>query len=571
MRPPSSPIQTQTRDSGERGSPARPWRRIGAVATATVLTVPTKLLAQNNDGLGGGPVELPTFDELVQVLLLRDYNTWLVVLSTALLGLAAGLIGSFLLLRKRSLMGDVLSHATLPGVAFAFMAMVVVGQADFIGEWIAYFNSSQWQARVKESDEYLAHVLYWLGVPAWPSDIRGGKWLPGLLLGAALFSILGFLLVMLIRDGTRLKDDSAMGIVLSVTFGLGVALLGVAQSMPGASAAGLESFIYGKTASMIWRDFLFISTAAIVVGGMCVFLFKEFTLLCFDDGYAASQGWPVRPLDIIMLLLVTTVTVIGLQAVGLILIIALLLIPPAAARFWTDHLPRMLVLSGVLGALSGWLGSSLSALIPNLPAGAIIVVAGAGFFIISLIFGPARGVLKRALQHARLTRKIARQHLLRAFYEIREQQTERPASAANSAGPHASTGVDFEQLLQARSWQRWRLRWILRRMQRRGLVRETSDGRFQLTEAGLGEAAKVVRNHRLWEIYLLEHADVAPNHVDRDADQIEHVLPAELVNRLEQLLHRRAEWQQVPASPHAIQTAQTGGATGGTTREGGAP
>ena len=162
------------------------------------------------------------------------------------------------------------------------------------------------------------------------------------------------------------------------------------QSMPGASAAGLESYIYGKTASMVMQDFILLSGVALVTFFCSLLLLKEFTILCFDDGFARSQGWPVHWLDAVMLTLVAAVIVVGLQAVGLILIIAFLIIPAAAARFWTDGLRSMLMLSGVIGALSGWLGSSISALLPRLPAGAVIVLVASFVFSVSLIFGSAR-------------------------------------------------------------------------------------------------------------------------------------------------------------------------------------
>lgn len=296
-------------------------------------------------------VEWPTFREVLHVLLLRDYNTRLVVLSTAMLGTAAGLIGTFLFLRKRALMGDVLSHATLPGIALAFMVMVALG--------------------------------------------GDGKNLAGLLAGAALFGLLGVGCVLLIRGLTRLKDDAALGIVLSVFFGLGIALMGLVQDMPQGSAAGLGSFIYGKTASIVRSDLWLIAAMAVSISIACLLLYKEFAILCFDEGFAGAQGWPVHGLDVAMMALATGVTVIGLQAVGLILIIALLIIPPAAARFWTERLGHMMIGSAAIGAAGGWVGASMSALVPRLPAGAIIVVAVAAVFGVSMIVGARRGALVR--------------------------------------------------------------------------------------------------------------------------------------------------------------------------------
>ena len=240
------------------------------------------------------------------MLFLQSYNTRLVVIGTSLLGLACGIIGAFLLLRKRSLMGDALSHATLPGIGIAFGVMVAMG--------------------------------------------GDGKSLPGLLFGATVSGVLGVLCMLAIRNTTRLRDDVAMGFVLSVFFGTGVAVLRMVQTIPGAQAAGLESFIYGKAASMIFSDVLLISLVAVLATGTALLLLKEFTVLCFDEAFAASTGWPVLRLDILLLVLVTAVTVTGLQAVGLILIIAFLIIPAAAARFWTYRLSRMLWIS----ASPGW-------------------------------------------------------------------------------------------------------------------------------------------------------------------------------------------------------------------------
>lgn len=447
-------------------------------------------------------MDWPSAMQVLRVASLQNYNTRLVVLSTMLLGLASGLIGTFLLLRKRSLMGDALSHACLPGIGLLFMAMVAMGGS--------------------------------------------GRNLVGLLAGATITGLGGVGAVLLIRRTSRIKDDAAMGIVLSVFFGLGVAVLGMVQTMPNASAAGLESFIYGKAASMVWQDFVIISAVAVVVAIVSVVLFKELTLLCFDDAYATAQGWPVARLDMVMLVLVTAVTVVGLQAVGLILIIAFLITPAAAARFWTEDLKRMLLLAAVIGAVSGWWGASLSALMPRLPAGAVIVLVAASIFIISMIFGSSRGVLLRLISRRRLQRKVGRQHLLRAIYELIEAHRHPEAEHVTNSP------VRVAELLEQRSWTPAQLqRWIS--MARREDHVEHCDGTtLRLSESGFGEAVRITRNHRLWEMYLITHADVAPAHVDRDADVVEHVLGADIVRQLEAELDRRGYALHVPPSPHQM-------------------
>lgn len=443
--------------------------------------------------------------EIVNVLLLRDYNTRLVVVCTILLGCACGLMGGFLLLRKRSLMGDTLSHATLPGVGIAFIVMVLLG--------------------------------------------GDGKSLPLLLAGATVTGVLGCLTVLFIRNRTRIKDDAAMGIVLSVFFGAGVAVLGFIQTMPEGSAAGLESFIYGKTASMVKSDFqlLVIVTGAVLL--LSVLLFKEFRLLCFDEAYASAQGWPIKFLDVLLLALVTAVTVAGLQAVGLILIIAFLITPAAAARFWTERLDSMLLLSALIGGVSGWFGATLSALAPRLPAGALIVLVAAAGFLFSMLLGAERGVLVRWLRQHRLKRNIGRQHLLRALYEILEAD-------GDDVDQLQVRPVAFRQVRGRRTWTDQHLRRYIHQAYQDGLLEaQTKEDEIVLTEAGLQSAAQVTRNHRLWELYLIEYADVATSRVDRDADAVEHILGEKMVTELETKLlkFRMVGGHEVPASPHPIQ------------------
>lgn len=441
------------------------------------------------------------WQQLWEVLTLTHYNTRLVVLSTLVLGVASGIVGSFLLMRKQSLMGDALSHACLPGIAIAFLILVFLG--------------------------------------------RDGRNLPLLLLGAALSGLAGVALVSAIRQTTRLKDDAAMGIILSVFFGLGVVLLAMIQEMPTSSAAGLEQFIYGKTASMVIQDFWWIFLTAVAVIALTLLMYKEWLLLCFDSGYAASQGWPVRRLDFMLLVNVAAVTVVGLQAVGLILIIAFLITPAAAARFWTNDLRRLMWVSAVIGGASGWAGSSLSALLPNLPAGAVIVLVAAALFVVSMLFGPARGILPRYLDHRRLLRKEGRQHLLRSIYEILETQVQQGGRAM------VNEPISMQELLRHRSWTPAQLQRWLRMARAEDHLEATAGDRVQLSEAGFGEAIRTTRNHRLWERYLIEYADIAPSHVDRDADAVEHILGAEMVRRLESKL-AESDASVIPQSPHPI-------------------
>ncbi len=464
------------------------------------LTDPPMVTAAS---LGEHALAWPSGEELLRVLTLQDYNTRVVIIGTTLLGLAAGLVGTFLLLRKRALLSDTLSHASLPGIALTFILLTALG-----GE---------------------------------------GKNLLALVSGAAVFCILGTAAVILIQRYSRLKDDAALGIVLSVFFGLGIALMGIATRMGSGNAAGLSSFIYGKTASMLFSDALLIAVVALLTAVCGLLFFKEFSLLCFDADYAASQGWPVTRLDFLMMTLVVVVTVIGLQAVGLILVVALLIIPPAAARFWTYNLKHMLWISSLFGALSGLFGAGISALMANLPAGAVIVLTASLLFVISLVCGTARGLARQGLERLRLSRRIRHENLLREIYEMVEACGHDPAAAELDC---VLPRVSFGALLRRRSWTPGQLRRTLARAVSEGLLTAV-DNSWEMTVRGWEEAGRIVRKHRLWETYLIEHADVAPGHVDWGADAIEHVLDAELVAALEKLLPG-GRLEQMPTSPHRI-------------------
>lgn len=461
-------------------------------------------------GLADTAIQWPTWQELLRVVTLQDYNTRVVIIGATLLGLAAGLVGTFLLLRKRALLSDTISHATLPGIALAFIIM--------------------------------------------SSLFGAGKNLIGLIIGAAVFSAIGTSAVMFIQKYTRLKDDAVLGIVLSVFFGFGIALLGIATRMSTGNAAGLSTFIYGKTASMLFFDAMLIAVTALAAIVLCVLFFKEFALICFDADYGAAQGWPVIRLDLLMMTLVVVVTVIGLQAVGLILVVALLIIPAAAARFWTFSLSRMLVLSGLFGALSGMLGAGLSALMANLPAGAVIVLTASALFLFSMTFGSARGLLKLGVERLKLRRRIMRENLLRDLYEYYENAP----GAAGSHGPKEpayEAGPAAVDLIGRRAWSFRQLQRTIARLRASRDITTGADHRITFTDQGMQAARAIVRKHRLWEAYLIAHADVATGMVDLSADRIEHVLDEEIIDQLEKLFPSLSE-KELPESPHALKTVQ---------------
>jgi len=425
----------------------------------------------------------PGWSEIVRTLTLRaGFNTTLVVVGTTMLGLAAGVIGVFALLRKRSLVADALSHATLPGIGLAFLGATALG--------------------------------------------LDGRSLPILLVGAAVTGVAGVACIQGLLRFTRLREDAAIGIVLSVFFGAGVVALSVIQNESSANAAGLESLIYGQTAAMSMDDAVLLGAIAVVAVLAAALLEKEFATVCFNDAFARASGWPVTLIDALMMALVVLVTVAGLQAVGLILVVALLIVPPVTARLWTSRLTSLVVLSAVVGGLSGYLGSVVSALLPRKPAGSVIVLVAGAIFALSLLLAPSRGVVAASVRRLTLRLRIACEHVLEAAFE-----------RAEDGGPARLEAEELRRLARLRAWPAWLRPLIRRSLRHRGLV-GFEDGAAVLTEAGRSEGARVRRNHRLWEQYLVSHADVAPSHVDWSVDQVEHVLTPELIASLERSLEQ---------------------------------
>ncbi len=277
-------------------------------------------------------------------------------------------------------------------------------------------------------------------------------------------------------------------------------------------------------------DVRFIAWAAAGCAAACLLMFKEFKLLCFDDGFAGARGFPTAALDAALMAAVVAVTIVGLQAVGLILMVALLITPAAAARFWTDRLGPMFLASAAIGAASGWLGAVASALFSRLPSGPMIVLVGAALFGLSFVFGPARGLLVRARRRAALNRSVDRQRLLGALH---------------GSDP---AGLAADAVARGLGWTRRELDRAAGRAA--GLV-EREAGRLRLTPHGADEAARVIRQHRLWELYLETHADVAPGRVDRGADAIADVLEPEVVAELESLLDRESAASPAPLAARA--------------------
>lgn len=398
-----------------------------------------------------------------------------VLLGATLLGVAGGVLGSFALLRRQSLLGDALAHAALPGVCIGYL-------------------------------------------------LTQSKSPVPLFLGALAAGLLGALSILVVVRMSRLKEDSAIGMILSVFFGVGIVLLTRIQKLPFGNQSGLDKYLFGQAATLVERD---VQMMALLCGLALVataVLFKEFKLISFDREYAASIGLPVRRLEVLLTLLLVIVVVVGLRTVGVVLIVATLITPAAAARQWTERLGVMVVLAGVIGGASGAGGALISAGVARLPTGPVIVLVASAVLVLSLLFAPQRGLVGAQLRERAVARRIREENLLKDLYVWGERAGGRWAHPVPDAVLMGGRGQSARQMTR-----------VARRPLVAGLV-EREAGGLRLTDAGLAAAEDVVRKHRLWETYLTRRLDLPSDHVHRDADVMEHALTDDAVARLEELL-----------------------------------
>jgi len=322
-------------------------------------------------------VDIKEYIELV----FTDYTLRTITLGTAILGAVTGMLGSFAVLRKQSLLGDAISHAALPGIAIAFL-------------------------------------------------ITGAKDSNTLLIGALISGLIGTFWIRGIVSKTHLKSDTALGLILSLFFGFGMLLLTFIQKQPNANQAGLDKYLFGQAATLVESD---VWTMAVVTG-LCLIVmllfWKEFKILLFDADYTKTLGFNTKTIDVLITSFIVLAIVLGLQTVGVVLMSAMLLAPAAAARQWTNSLSTMVFLAALFGAFSGVFGTAISASQNNLSTGPVIVLMAGVFVVVSFIFSPSRGLLFKQIRFIKNRRDLELHKTLAFMYNIAETHD-------NVSHPHA--------------------------------------------------------------------------------------------------------------------------------------
>jgi len=420
--------------------------------------------------------ETSVLEQALRFFTFQEPSVRYALLGSIFLGITCGLLGSFIVVRKMALFGDTLSHALLPGVALGFL-----------------WNMSK--------DPIAIFV------------------------GATLAGLLGSIVVHLIKQTTRLKEDTALGLVLASFFAVGVCLVTMIQRLPTGNKSGIDKFLFGQAAAIGADDIkLMAIITALAVAAITIF-YKELLVTSFDSGFARVAGFPAQAIHYGLMLLLAFAVVIALQAVGVVLVSAMLITPAAAAYLLTDRMSRMLMLASAFGMAAGALGAFVSFLGPGLPTGPFMVLAASVVFALAFLFGPRHGVVMRWWRQHSRSRRMQRENTLKAIYQVLETREGEGDS------------VSLRELAQRRRETEDDARRQAYELKQHGLATLHDDGDvIFLTPDGWEQACAIVRNHRLWELYLTHAANIAADHVHEDAEKIEHVLGEEVVRQLEKRL-----------------------------------
>ena len=413
-------------------------------------------------------------DSLISFFSFSDPNVRYVVIGSVLLTASSAIVGSFTFLKKKALVGDAAAHAVLPGVCLSFI-------------------------------------------------LTGEKNPVVLIIGAFLTGWLSLVIMDVISRKSKIKEDTAIGLILSVFFGIGIFMLTIIQKSGNAAQTGLDQFLFGKAASLVGDDLIVFAVIALILVIAVYLLFKEFTLIAFDSDFAVSLGLPVKSIELALTTLTVLAVVVGIQAVGVVLMAAMLITPAAAARFWTEKIKVMIWLAAVFGAFSGLSGAFISYIAPSMPTGPWIVVVISSIAFFSFFFAPKRGIFYRMRNQSKIKKHINDENILKALYQLGEEEK------------NYFEGRSTDDILRKRKFDRASLNNALKRLKRQGFLKH-HEGKWAFSKAGKDKGQRVVKLHRLWELYLTEYLRIAPDHVHDDADTIEHILTPELEARLEKLL-----------------------------------
>lgn len=408
-------------------------------------------------------------------------------MAGCLCALSAALLGNFLVLRKMSMLGDAITHAVLPGLAAAFL-------------------------------------------------ISGNRSSIAMFIGAVVVGVLTALFSEWIRGFGKVDEGASMGVVFTSLFALGLVMIVQAADHvdldPGCVLYGAIELTPLDTVHWFGVDVprvvIMLSVVLALNVAFVVLFYKELKLSSFDPSLATTLGFRAPLIHYSLMTLVATTAVASFESVGNILVVAMFVVPPAAALMLTDRLSVVILLSSVIAIASGVFGHLSALVVPawfgynSTSTSGMMAVATGLLFVVAMLLGPRHGVLVKAIRLQTLSWKILAEDVLAVMFRLEEHPDHVVA-----------TGHQLGQRLMAGSFS---TAMLLRLHQSRGNIQPIDAG-FRLTKRGRTQAKWLVRSHRLWEQYLVEEAGVDTDRIHAKADALEHVTDAALGDKLKQETH----------------------------------
>jgi manganese/zinc/iron transport system permease protein len=390
----------------------------------------------------------------------------------------SAIVGCFAQIQKKTLVGDAVSHAVLPGICLVFII----------------FNTKNF-----------AYLL--LGA-------LGTGWLSIIALDS-------------IYKHSKLKQDPAISIVLSIFFSAGIFLLSIIQHTGKANQAGLQRFIFGNAASLMTNELITATTIATIVITTIILLFRPLKIFCFDPMFAKTIGINTKLLNVTLQILLVLSIIISIQSVGIVLMTAMLIIPPAAANTWSNKLYKVLIISGIIGLVSGLVGTTISYQIKNMPTGPWIVLIMFLIAIISFLFAPEKGLIKRTYTFYKRNKQRTYENILKLLYELGESNN-------NFYMPHHISSI----ISQRPSLSHKQLTSGLNQLNKDQLVEKIHTNQWQLTPKGKQKGKYILNLHHLWEEYLENNLKIDTTITHQDAEAMEHIITPELEKEIKHAIKK---------------------------------
>ncbi len=402
------------------------------------------------------------------------------MISSMLMCFGSSLISVIVFVKRRSLVGEALSHAAYPGIAISVLVC----------------------APLFTSKPFLFPFV--------------------VLIGAFISAIIGMKLITFMERRLHVKSDSALSFVLSTFLGVGILIASRIQFTHPIWFGQVQMFLYGQSATMMSSHVVLYFILSSIIVFFVVFLFHTIKLISFDEVYSKVLGMKVKFVESIILILIVLAVVIGIRTVGVVLMAGMLIAPAATARMLSNKLSTMFCLSSIFGVLSGFLGNYLSVNLSiyimnrhagwkiSLPTGPMIVIVSVMFSILAMIFAKERGFLVRFYRMEKFRLKVVFENFLKDFYKIN--------------GGQSIKGIKINSIC------------IIFILHKFGFLYKKNKLYF-LTEKGKSKARRVIRLHRVWELYLFECLQISADNVHCSAEEIEHIITRDMENELSKILN----------------------------------